>query len=330
MPGIGTTVRQFTALTLEHTGHAVVEHRRGQRDVAGGDALGQGHHIGLETEILRTEPGTGAAEPADHLVGHQQYVVAPADAFDFRPVAAGWDVDPDRAHDRLTDKGRHGVGPQLQDLLFQPARSEQTVVVRVHLATLAKMIGWRDVLDPRNRQPALPMHPAHPAQTGPAHGGAVVAIVAADEDVLLRLPLHRPEMPHQPQDGVVGFRARIGKERMIQIARRQLRQLGSQVHGGLGGALKEAVVVRQLLHLPRCRLRKLGPPIAHVDAPQPGKRIQQLAAIRIPHIHPLAPRQDARALGGQCRVVIERMQMMRSIELLQRPEHRRIHDPLRT
>ncbi len=171
--------------------------------------------------------------------------------------------------------------------------------------------------DVRDRQAALLVHALHPAQAGAGHGGAVVAVVAGDEDVLARLVLHRPVVPHQAQDGVVGFRAGVDEEGVIQIVRRQLGQLGRQADGGLGGALEEAVVVGQLLHLPRGGPAQLGAAIADVDAPQPGEGVEQLVAFGIPDVAALAAGQDARALGGQRRVVVERMQMVGGIEVLQ-------------
>jgi hypothetical protein len=104
-------------------------------------------------------------------------------------------------------------------------------------------------MDIGNRQAALFVHALHATQAGARHSGAVVAIVAADEDVLLWLILHRPEVPHHAQDGVVGLGARVGEEGVVEIARGQLGQLGRELHGWLGGATEKAVVVGQLLHL---------------------------------------------------------------------------------
>ncbi len=87
-----------------------------------------------------------------------------------------------------------------------------------------------------NRQAALRVHALHAAEAGTGHGRAVIAVVAADEDVLLRLVLHRPEMPHHAQDGVVGFRAGVGKEDVVQISRRQLGELGRQA-GSVGSVV---------------------------------------------------------------------------------------------
>jgi hypothetical protein len=200
---------------------------------------------------------------------------------------------------------------------FQPARRDQAVFLRRQIAAIGKPERRIDVVDVRNRQPALAVHALHAAEAGAGHRGAVIAVVAADEDVLLRLVLHRPEVPHHAQDGVVRLGARVGEEGVIQVVRRELRQLRRELDRRLGGALEEAVVVGQLGHLLRRHRAEFRPPVADVHAPQPGEGIQQLVALAIPDIDALAARQQPRAALGQRRVVVERMQVVGGIELLQ-------------
>ena len=317
VPGVRGAMRQFAALLLQHLRDAIVEHGRAQRDVAGGDALGHRHDVRLEAEVLRTEPFAGTAEAADHLVGDQQHVVLAADALDLGPVGHRRDVHADGAHDGLADEGGHALRPQFQDFLLQPARRDQAVFLLGQVAAVGEPERRIDVVDVGDRQTALLVHALHAAQAGTGHGGAVVAIVAADEDVLLRLVLHRPEMAHQAQDGVVGLGAGIDEEGMVEVARRQFGQLGRQFDGRLGGALEEAVVVGQLRHLLRRHLAQLLAAVADVDAPQAGEGIEQLVALGIPDIAALALGEDARSLLRQCGVVVERMQVVLGIELLQ-------------
>ncbi len=173
------------------------------------------------------------------------------------------------------------------------------------------------MVDVGNRQAALLVHALHATQAGAGHRGAVVAIVATDEDVLARLVLHCPEVPHQPQDGVVGLGAGVDEEGMVDVARRQFGQLGGQLDGRFGGALEETVVVRQLRHLLRGRLAQLAAPVADVDAPQAGEGVEQLVTFGVPHIAAFAAGEDAGAFLRQGGVVVEGVQVMRGVEFLE-------------
>ncbi len=185
------------------------------------------------------------------------------------------------------------------------------------------------MVDVRNRQPALLVHALHAAEAGAGDGRAVVAIVAADEDVLGRLVLHRPEMSDHAQDGVVRFRTRVRIEHVIEVVRREFGQLGREHDRWLGGATEKAVVVRELVHLLRGDHAQFLATITDVDAPQPGEGVEQLVAFGIPDIAAFATDQDARALLGQRGIVVERMQMMVGVELLQESGVECIHERLR-
>ena len=87
MAGIGEAVRPFLIGRGQRVADARAEQHRGDRHVAGRQALGHGHDVRLDAEALGAEPAAGAPEAADHLVGDQEHVVLAADALDLGPVA---------------------------------------------------------------------------------------------------------------------------------------------------------------------------------------------------------------------------------------------------
>ena len=76
-----------------------------------------------------------------------------------------------------------------------------------------------DMDDARDRQSALGVHGFHTAQAGAGHRAAVIGVLAADDDGLVRLALCRPVMAHHPHDCVVGLRTAAGEEDAIEVGR---------------------------------------------------------------------------------------------------------------
>ncbi|MCY1535422.1 hypothetical protein D9M68_708280 [compost metagenome] len=164
--------------------------------------------------------------------------------------------------------------------------------------------------DAGNRQVALLVHAAHAAEAGAGHGGAVVAVDAADDHLLLRLALERPVVADQAQQGVVAFRAGAGEEHMVHAGRGDLGQrLGQLQHRRVGG-LEEGVVERQLAHLPAGRLDQFLAAVADGDAPQAGHAIEDLLPLAVPQVHALGLGDDPRALLVHLLVVGERREMV--------------------
>ena len=93
-----------------------------ERDVAGGDALGEGGDVRLEAVRLHAEHLAGAAEAADDLVGDQQDVVLLEDRGDRGPVAVRRHDHSAGALDRLADHGGDGVGAFARDRLLELVR----------------------------------------------------------------------------------------------------------------------------------------------------------------------------------------------------------------
>ena len=89
-----------------------------------------------------------------------------------------------------------------------------------------------------------------------------------------------------------------------------------ELDGRRVGGLEEAVVVRQLEHLPVGRIREFAPPVADVDAPQAGHAVEDAVAVGVVEVDALGPDDDPRALRLQRLVVGERVQVMLAVELL--------------
>ena len=316
--GIGVAVGELAALLDEHPRHPLAHHHAAQRHVAAGHALGESHQVGPEAEGLAAEPAARAAEAADHLVAHQQDAVALADALDLGPVAGRRNDHAAGALYGLADEGGHVLRAQLQDALLQPARGLQAegFGLQAQGTALRPPAGLLDVGDAGNGQTALRVHARHAAQRGAGHRGAVVRVVAADDDLALGLAQHVPVAAHHAHDGVVALGARAAEKHMLEARRRHLGQQLGQFDGRHGGRLEEGVVEGQLLHLPRGGLYQRLLAVAHVHAPQAAHRVQDALALAVPQIDVVGAGDDARALAGQTLEIGEGVQEMRRVGLL--------------
>ena len=315
MAGIGKPVVEIPA-GLDHLRHFIAHHHAADRQIPRRQALGHGKEIRPDAVQLVPEPLPRAAETADHLVGHQQYVMTAADALDFRPVAGWRNDDATGPLDRLPHKGRHPVGSGFEDFFLDPARSPQAE--RLFCFTVQTMLQeprLLDVHDIGHRQVTLRMHCRHAPQTRTTEGRAVVTVPAPDQHLLLRLPLQGPVMAHHAHHGVDRLRAGIGIEHMTEAGRRYLGHQGRQLGHPRMGGLEESVVVRQLAQLCIRRLGQVTPAIAQVDAPQPGHAVDQAHTVRIPDMNALPPDHHPAALPVQCLHVGKGMQMMGGIQL---------------
>jgi hypothetical protein len=147
---------------------------------------------------------------------------------------------------------------------------------------------------------------------------AVVAVAAADDEAAFRLPGHVPVAAHHAHHGVVGLRARAGEKHVLEPRRRQFGQQRGKLHRGDVGGVEEAVIERQRFHLAVDRFRDAGAPVADIYAPQSRHRVDDLVPVRVPQVDALAAHHHARPSLAQRRMVRERMQVVRRVELLQR------------
>src|SRR6056297_2329891 len=77
--GVSSPDAAFGARALEHVRYLVAQKDATHREIARGDALGDGHHVRLHTPMPRAGPVAGAAKASDYLVRDQQDTVAVAD-----------------------------------------------------------------------------------------------------------------------------------------------------------------------------------------------------------------------------------------------------------
>ena len=240
-------------------------------------------------------------EAADHLVGDEEDVVAPADAFDLGPVALGRDDDAAGALDGLADEGGDAVGAFAQDGLFEGLGAGAAEVVGAHaaLAPLAEPVGLVDMDDVGDGQAGLGVHGAHAAEAGADDGGAVIGVAAGDELLLLGLAHAVPVDAGEAEDGVVGLGAGIGEEHAVDVVGGAGGERLGEFGGGRVGALEEGVVVGERAHLAGDGVDDRLAPVADGDAPEPGHAVEDAVAVVVDEPAALRGGDDARAAGGE-------------------------------
>ena len=193
-------------------------------------------------------------------------------------------------------------GPSSRIFVLERARDVQPEFGRTQVAALGIPVRLADVHDVRDRQAALLVHETHAAEARAGHGAAVVGILPADDDLALGLAEQVPVAAHQAHDRVVAFRARAREEHAVELRRRQVDQLPGQFDRGRMGRLEEAVVVRQLEHLPVRRLREFTPSVAEVDAPETRHAVEDPVAVGVVEVDAVRLDDDARSLrrAGSC------------------------------
>ena len=199
MAAVGVAVAEHLvrALAEERLLDPVGDDDGAHRHVPRGQALGAGHDVRHDAEALAAEIGAEAAEAADDLVRDQQHVVLAAQLLHPRPEAVGRRDDAAGADHGLADEGRDVVGVILEQRLE-----------RVGVAP-------RDVLDVRHEIAIAHAVAGDPLQARAERVGAVVAVLARDDDLLLgaadRVPVAARELGRRV-DGV-GAAARGEEDR---------------------------------------------------------------------------------------------------------------------
>ncbi|MCY1280739.1 hypothetical protein D9M70_295310 [compost metagenome] len=313
--GVGQAVGEHAALLHQYLGHALAEDQAAHGDVAGGQALGDGQGVRLEAEVLVGHPLAGAAEAADHFVGAQQHVVLAADALDFRPVAFRREDHAAGALEGFGDECGDVLGTQFEDLLLQLARGAQTELLGGQVSAVGEVVRLVDVGDVRQHAAHL-VHELHAAEGRGAQGGAVVAVPAADHDLLLRLADHLPVAAHGADQHLVGLGAGVGVDRVAVVAGQQAEEQLGQFHHRRVGGVEEHVVVRQLLQLLGGRGGEVLAAVAEVGAPEAGHAIEVALAVVVPEVEALAANDHPRPFGVQRLLVEEGMDVVGRIGCL--------------
>ena len=313
--GIGVAVIEFRA--VDHRGDLVRQDRAADGLVSRTQPLGDGHDVGPDSHRLRAEPTARPPETADDLVCDQQDAVLVDDALDFGPIGLRRHDDAAGALHRFRDECGDVFGTKFEDSLLQLAGALQPEFLGARVAPFEIPVRLVDMGDAGDRHPPLRMHPLHPAKAARSNGGAMIGVPARDHPLPLRLALLRPVGAHETQVGVVRLGPRRGEEDMVQIARRQLRQLRGQPDRGHMRGLEKGIVKGQLGHLPVRGIGKLGPPVTDIDAPQSGHRVEDPVAVAVGEPAAFRPRDHAGALVPQARAMGKGMHVMRRVQSLQ-------------
>ena len=103
-------VRNCSKRAEEALVDALGRERRGERQVAAGQPLGEAHEVGRDALLLAGEHRARAAEAGRDLVADEEDAELVAQLADGAQVAVGVDVDAGRAlHERLDDDRRDAV-----------------------------------------------------------------------------------------------------------------------------------------------------------------------------------------------------------------------------
>ncbi len=270
--------------------HLVLYHRRGNRQVGAGNALGDGDDIGRHAIMLVREHLAGAAEAVDDLVHVQKDAVFAAEALDLRQVFVGRHRDADPAHDRLDDHLGDSLGPFALDRVLHVLDTGKPAARIAEPERAAVAIGRGDMDKVAGIGLELCLALAHAARIERGERGAVIGEIAAHgfEAVFARIfVLH--VLPGDLEAGLVRLGAGIDKIGVIAAAHQPVdlfrEPRGRRVHCGV----RE---IRQLAHLLGGDLGELAAAIADIDAPQPGHGVEILGAVGIDDCRALAAADD--------------------------------------
>ncbi|OIQ73538.1 hypothetical protein GALL_448230 [mine drainage metagenome] len=268
---------------------------RAHREQARGDVLGRDDRVRHEVEGL-TAPGVaGAAKAGDDLVRNHRDIVAFQDRQDCLEIALRRHNHAARAHHRLREKARDGVGAFLDDgrlQLFREPRGELLFT----FAGLAKTPVMRAAdMDEAGQRQAEHRVIGLGGHRGRHRRHAVIGVDAGDDLAALRVALGGVHEPQHFDHGVVRLRARVGVKHPATLERRNLNQLLRQHHGLVGHAAKEGVIARKAVILRLGGGDQAGVIEAGNHVPQARVRIEVLPPMRVENIRALAVGQHDRA-----------------------------------
>ena len=129
--GIGRGVHEFLIhrRVLDRLVNGFRHHDPAQRQIEGGDALGEGPEIRLDPPMARREPFSGAAKAGDDLVGDQQDAVPVANLAQTREIGGGWGDDAAGADHGFI--GKPGIGRGVRQFLHLRRREGREFLASV-------------------------------------------------------------------------------------------------------------------------------------------------------------------------------------------------------
>ena len=209
---------------VAEVGRDVVAHpERAELDVGAGEALGHRDQVGLDTPVVDREPLAGAPEAGHDLVGDEQDAVTVTDLAQTLHVAVGRDEDPVRADDGLDDDGRDGLRALVHEDVLGGLQ-DLADRIRVLLAPAVEVRDADDARDARLGGPA----PWVAGQRDRPGRAAVVGAVADGDLVAARVH------PGDLDRVLVRLGAPVREEERVDVARRELGELGAQPRARLG------------------------------------------------------------------------------------------------
>ncbi|MNZ95285.1 hypothetical protein D3C78_1144270 [compost metagenome] len=140
----------------------------------------------------------------------------------------------------------------------------------------------------------------------------MVAVPAADHDLLVRLADHLPVTAHGADQHLVGLGAGVGVDRVAVVPGQQAEQQFGQLDHRRVGSVEEHVVVRQLVHLRGGSGGQVLAPVTQLGAPQAGHAVQVAPAVVVPQVQAFAAGDDPWAFG------VERLLVKESVDVVGR------------
>jgi len=277
----------------------------GDDHVEGGIAarkpLGGHDQVGNDTPVVQGPVAARPAHARHDLVGDEQHVVFVADLADAPEVAVFRHERPRRGpHDRLGDEGRDGVGPFVEDRLFELVSAFHAARLGGEPEGAAVAVAGRDMGRVQHQRLVVAPPSRVAAQRERAEGIAVVARPPGDDlELQGKAPVHLvlPGHLHGRLHGLRSARQEVdpGKPRG-----RHLDDPAGQFDGCLAGKLgpvgegdASGLLEHGLLHLPDA--------VADVYHGGPAGAVDVLPAFPVVDIDPLAA-LHGRVVLGRCPV----------------------------
>ena len=211
-------------------------------------------------------------------------------------VAPGWHEDTGGARDGLHDHRGDGGGTVQRREPLQVVRQMRAPFGLAPAEGLVlEVVGVADVIDAGEQAAVEHAVLDDAAHRGAAEVGAVIAALTPDEPGLRALAPHIVIAERDLERGVGRFRARVGEEHVVEVARREIDQPVRELEGGRVAELEG----RREIHALGLRLDRrhdLLVPVACVAAPEPRRAVQDLLAPRRVVVHALGARHQARLL----------------------------------
>ena len=263
-------------LVPEVVGDAPTHAHRAERYVGTREALGHRDEIGHDVPVIHAEPPAGAAESRHDLVADQQDAVLVAQRAHALQVAVGRNEDAVGAADGLEDERRDVFRAlELDDFLEIGQRLRRGVP-----SALQPVIRVEHMNHARNAGLGAP--PPRIAGEREAAGGAAVVGAIARQNLVAT-----GDGTDDSDRVLVRLGAAVGEEEDVDVAGRDLGQLGAQAGARFTG--HERVHVGELRRLILDRLHDRRMAVTGVDAHQLAVEVDVALALGRPEVHAPGP-----------------------------------------